>query len=70
MKISLEFNITSNHQGTEIMIEAENEGEKAILHLMAMSKTALIHRDSSIHESYKLTQRLFIRPEIDPNEAS
>jgi hypothetical protein len=57
MKINLTFNLES---GYEIKLIAETMGEQAILHLLYDMKDIKLHRDHSIHESYKRVEYLTI----------
>lgn len=64
MKLTLNYRIKKDGWNmAEIQIEAETIGEEAILRLLSESKTALISRDSSIHESHDRTRTLYIKPE-------
>lgn len=65
MKMNLSFRIRENGcNHAEVEIEAETDGEKAILHLLADSKTAIISRGiNEKHEGYRLTKQIYIRPE-------
>ena len=62
MRAIVNINIDGDHKGLEVRLEAENNGEKAILHLLTEHPAMSIQRISDFHESYKLTEVISMRP--------
>lgn len=62
MRAVVNINIDGTHRGFQVRLEAEDDGEKAILHLLTQHQTFSLRRISYYHESYKLTDTIQLEP--------